>query len=686
MSFCPLHTMSHFSRSPQLLAAALFVLSTPFLKAEGLRPNFLFSDNMVLQRDRAVPIWGEAKPASVVTVTIGDKKSSATADAAGQWKVSMGPFAAGGPIEMKISADGETLTIRNIAIGDVWFCSGQSNMQWSVLKSRDGSKEVPAANFPNIRLLTIPTRSASKPKSDLEGVTWTECSPESVKDYSAVAYYFGRSLYQHNNVPVGLINSSWGGSAVQSWTSLASLETNPDAAAITRDYHSTVRRFDKDFAAGIVDERDAYIDKGIQKKEKGWETVEFDDSKWPTWDLPNYFNMYGKPLYVQGAVWFRKTADIPEAWAGKPLVLALGNINNYDITWFNGTEVGRTDKEALKTKGRSSREYTIPADLVKPGPATIAVRVFNSISSGGIMGFAEWQKRDIALSPADNKKEIVSLKGPWKYAAGNTLPPRGVNADPDSHKLPSSLFNGMVFPVVPFALRGILFYQGESNTHNAWEYGTLFPSMIRSWREAWQEELPFIFVQLPGLGAKPSGNPSDDSQYNESWNELRDSQWRGLREPKTAMISTTDLGDQSIHPANKQDVGARMAIAARALGYGEKLEYSGPLYAGMTVEGNKVRVKFTHTGDGLVAKDAEDGALRRFAVAGADQKYVWANARIEGDSVVAWSDEVPAPVAVSYAWAMSAPDANLYNSAGLPAASFRSDDWPMRTMGRKSPY
>ena len=678
MTPCPLKLFP----SRPVLAALAFLLA-PVLHAEGLRPNFLFSDNMILQRDREVPVWGDAKPGSPVTVTFNGKTASGTADSSGKWKVFLGPSPAGGPFEMKISSAGENVVIKNVLMGDVWFCSGQSNMQWSVLRSKDGAKEAPAATFPNIRLLTIPMRGASKPQSNLEGVAWSECSPETVKDFSAVAYYFGRNLYEHNHVPVGLINSSWGGSAVQTWTSLAGLETNPDAVGITREFHSVVKRFDKDFAAGVVDERDAYIDKGIQEKEKGWEAVEFDDTKWPEWALPGYFNMYGKPLYVQGAVWFRKTVEIPDTWAGKPLVLALGNINNYDITWFNGTEVGRTDKDALKDKNRARREYTIPGELVKPGKAVVAVRVFNSLSSGGILGYPDWQKRDIGLNLADNKKEIVSLKGPWKYGQGNPLPPRGTNADPESHKLPSSLFNGMVSPVIPFALRGIVFYQGESNTHNAWEYGTIFPRMIQSWREAWQEEIPFLFVQLPGLG-KASESPAEDSKYNESWNELRDAQWRGLREPKTAMISAIDLGDESIHPANKQDVGVRLALAARALALGEKLEYSGPLYAGLTVEGNKIRVRFTHTGEGLVAKD--NGELQRFAIAGADQKYVWANAKIDGDTVVVWSDQVPSPVAVSYAWDMAPAGANLSNKAGLPAASFRSEDWPVRTFGRKSPY
>jgi sialate O-acetylesterase len=387
---------------------------------------------------------------------------------------------------------------------------------------------------------------------------------------------------------------------------------------------------------------------------------------------------------MQGAMWFRRTVDIPAEWAGKEVKLNLGSILNYDIAWFNGVEVGRSNKELFKEKKASGRrEYTIPAELVKPGPAVLAVRVFSATGDGGILGYPEWEKRNIELALAEDKKSVVLLKGPWKYAVGHELPHRGVVVDPGSHKLPSSCFNGMVSPVLPYRVKGILWYQGESSTHNAWEYRALFQLLIRSWRQAWAEELPFIYVQLPGVGGE-SKNPTDDSQYNESWNELRDAQWFGLREPNTAMVAAIDLGEAGIHPSNKQDVGARLAVASRGLVDKEKIEYLGPLYAGIKVEGNKIRVKFTHIGDGLVAKDGAE--LKRFAIAGADRKYVWAKAVIEGDSVVVSADEVPAPVAVSYAWAMNPVGANLYNSAGLPAAPFRSDDWPMRTHGRKSPY
>jgi sialate O-acetylesterase len=667
------------------LALISLVFAASLHAASALKPNFLFSDNMVLQRDREVPVWGEAAAGAQVRIVFHGQSASVTAGPDGKWSVKVGPFPAGGPYELFIESASEKLTVKNVLIGDVWFCSGQSNMWWSVTRAKDGAKEIPLANYPKLRLITIPQRSASAPKSDLEGVTWSECTPETVKEFSAVAYYFGRALQQHNDVPVALINSSWGGSAIQSWTSLASLETNPDLVGITAPYYWVVRRFEKDLAAGIVDERDAYIDKGPQPKELGWESPGLDDSAWKEWAQPGDFGMWGKPEYVQGGIWFRRTVDIPESWTGKELILGLGDIGNYDITYVNGVEVGRTDKAALAAKAPSRREYPIPADLLKPGRAVIAVRSFNAMGAGGIRGFPDWQKRPIGFSTLKNTKDVLSLNGPWKYKVGNALSPRGITADTLTHKLPSGLFNAMVSPVIPFGIRGVAWYQGEQNTGNAWEYRAQFPLMIRSWREAWGDVMPFFYVQLPGLGGA-SKNPTDDSQYNESWNELRDAQWRGLDEPRTAMITAIDLGDGNIHPANKQDVGARLALAARAVALGEKIEYSGPLYSGFKVEGGKIRVKFTHTGAGLVAKDTPDGVLTRFAIAGSDRNYVWAEARIEGDTVVVWNDTVPAPVAVSYAWAINPTGANLYNKDGLPAAPFRSDDWPMRTLGKKAPY
>lgn len=680
-----------FPRPLGIILINLVALWTLGLRAQPaeidrLRPNFLFSDNMVLQREREVPVWGRAAPAEKILVSFRGKTARTVADKDGKWTVKLGPYKAGGPFEMTIESPREKRTIKNVLLGDVWFCAGQSNMWWSMASLSGGRKEIALAHHPRIRLLTIPQRGSPHPVADLPGVTWTECSPESVKDFSAVAFHFGRELQSATGVPVALINASWGGSAIQSWTSLPTLETNPDLVGITTNYHHSVRRFEKDFAAGIVDERDAYIDPGLQPAELGWQAINFDDSKWREWAQPGEFGSWGKPEHTQGAIWFRRAIDIPAEWAGKNLVLALGSIANYDIAYVNGVEIGHTDKAALADKVRGRREYVVPAGLLKPGRAVVAVRTFNARGAGGIRGYPEWEKRDIGFHPVGKPKEILSLKGPWKYKVGVPLSTRGVAVDPQSHKLPSSLFNAMVAPVVPFGMRGVAWYQGEQNTGNAWEYRAQFPMMIRDWREAWGETFPFLYVQLPNLGRNPSATPTADSPYNDSWNELRDAQWRGLTEPRTAMICTIDLGDASIHPSNKKDVGARLALAARAVALGEQIEYSGPLYAGITVEGSKIRVKFTHVGGGLVAKDAPDGALSRFAIAGVDRNYVWAVARIEGDSVVVWNDAVPAPVAVSYAWAINPAGCNLYNRAGLPAAPFRSDDWPMRTLGKKAPY
>ncbi len=655
--------------------------------AAGLAPNFLFSDNMVLQRDRAVPVWGHAAAGENVTVAFCGKTASAVTDKDGKWQVTLGPFPAGGPFEMTLEAKSGRRTVRNVLVGDVWFCSGQSNMWWAVKNAKDGKAEVAAANYPRIRLLTIPQRGAKTPLDTLECPAWTECSPETVAEFSAVGYYFGRNLQQHLNVPIGLINSSWGGSMAQSWTSLEGLETNPDLVGHTRSYYSTVKRFDEEFAKGIVDADGFYLDPGLQPKEKGWEAADLNERDWKDMDLPKQFNYYGKPLYTQGAVWFRKTVDVPEAWQGKDLLLGLGAVNNYDVTFFNGTEIGRTDQAALERTppAPARREYKVPASLVKPGRAVIAVRVFNAAGGGGIMGFADWQKRPIGLGPS--VKEAVSLAGAWKYKISLPLAQKTICGFTKFHHMPSCLFNGMVAPVTPFGIRGVIWYQGENNIHNAWEYRALFPALIRSWRSAWgQGDYPFLFVQLPNFTA-PAKTPIDDSAQQDSWNELRDAQRLALAEPNTAMVVSIDLGEaKAIHPLNKQDVGARLGLAARALAHGEKVEYAGPLYQGMKVEGNKIRISFTHVGGGLVAKGSDTGELQRFAVAGADRKYVWAKAKIEGDRVLVWNDDVPAPVAASYAWAMNPEGCNLYNREGLPASPFRTDDWPMKTTGRKAPY
>jgi len=462
---------------PLRVGALVFLLLTmrPLSARAEVRLPHLLGDEMVLQRERPIPIWGTADPGETVAVEFAGRRATTNADAKGAWRVTLEPLPAGGPYEMTVRGK-NTRTLRDILIGEVWVCSGQSNMQWPVEWSANAQEEIANAHYPRIRLFTVPPTIASEPLSDVGGA-WVACSPQTIPSFSAVAYFFGRALHRELGVPVGLINASWGGTTAEAWTSHPTLAANPDFAPILARVH----------------------------------------------------------------------------------------------------------------------------------------------------------------------------------------------ADDDPNK-PSVLFNGMIHPLLPFAIRGAIWYQGESNVGRAYQYRSLFPALIRDWRAAWGEgDFPFLFVQLANFG-DPQTKPGDSD-----WAELREAQMRALSLPNTAMASAIDLGDAlDIHPKNKQDVGERLALCALATAFGREIEYSGPLYTGMSVEGNAIRLRFDHVAHGLIAKGSE--TLEGFAVAGADRRWVWANARIEGDTVVVSSPEVPHPVAVRYGWHHN-PRGNLYNSVGLPTSPFRTDEW-----------
>jgi sialate O-acetylesterase len=641
--------------------------------------NRLFSDNMVLQRDVKAPVWGTAAPGATVAVQFRGTTASAVTDRDGKWVVKIGPFDAGGPFEMVIESGDAKQTIKNVLVGDVWFCAGQSNMEWPVKNAKDGKKEAQAANYPQIRLFTVKHAVADAPVANLEEGEWTECSPETIADFSATAYYFGRHLHRELNVPIALINASWGGTAVRSWTGIEALRANDGFAGTVRMYDGFLRQYEKDLAKGVIHEQDGYYkDPGIQDNERGLASPDLDDSEWKQTKLPNKYVM------KDGATWVRKEVDIPASWAGQDLELRLGHIVSYDVTYFNGVEVGRVDRAILKTdRSLVRRAYRVPADLVKPGGSNvIAVRVFvQSSYSGGILGFPDWIKPTFAIRTGD-KKNTISLAGAWKMKTTLSLPSKYFYGY-TTHHLPSGLFNAMLCPVTPFGIRGVIWYQGENDVHNAWEYRTLFPTMIESWRKQWgQGDLPFLFVQLPNLSG-PSKNTGDDLPGNDSWLELREAQLMALSVSNTAMVVAIDIGEQSIHPANKQDVGLRLGLAAQAVAYGQEVEYSGPIYKSMKVEGNAIRLTFDHVGGELVARGGDP--LTWFAIAGDDQNFVQAQARIDGDTIVVSSDQVPSPMSVRYAWALHPKGCNLFNRAGLPASPFRTDDWPQRTTGRRYP-
>ncbi len=387
-----------------------------------------------------------------------------------------------------------------------------------------------------------------------------------------------------------------------------------------------------------------------------WSSSDYDDFEWSTMSLPQKWESAGLPGF-DGLMWYRKTINLPEALAGRPMILQLGPIDDYDWTFFNGERIGATPSY------NAPRSYQVPGALVRSGKNVIAIRVLDTGSDGGLYGKPE----DVKLM---NDSTTIALASEWRYKAGFVLqdvpsPPN----PPDSPNRPTVLYNAMIAPLISYALRGAIWYQGESNAGRAYQYRELFPLLIKDWRAQWQQgDFPFLFVQLANFRAA-NAEPVDDD-----WAELRETQAMTLSLPNTGMAVTIDIGDANdIHPGNKQEVGNRLALNARRLVYEEKITHIGPQYKSMELEGNRIRLLFDHVDEGLMSKNGEE--LKGFALAGADRKFVWAKAVIEGNAVVASHDKIAQPVAVRYAWS-SNPVCNLYNQAGLPAALFRTDNWP----------
>jgi sialate O-acetylesterase len=506
-------------------------LAVPLL-AE-VKPNPLFAEGAVLQRDCPVPVWGTARDGEKIIVEFGDQKLSTTA-VAGKWSVNLKPLAAGGPFTLKISGD-QVVTIENVLVGDVWICSGQSNMQFPLAGSASAAREIPKANYPKIRLFSVPRKTAVKPIAEAAGA-WAECTPETARHFSAVAYFFGRDLHQKLGVPIGLIHSSWGGTPAQAWTSIEGLH------------------------------KDSVLD-----------------------------------AYVAAAA--KNEQNLPSALAAYPAKAA-----KYEA-----------ELKAWKAKAGSGYEQKL----------------------------AQWKQASIEAKK--NGKPMPKLGVPLK--------PKPPEPAEGSSQTPTVLYNGMIAPIIPYRIKGAIWYQGEGNAGKGIQYRTLFPTMIADWREKWKQgDFPFLFVQLAPFNNQPP--------------EIREAQLLTLsKSPNTAMVVTDDVGDlNDIHPRRKEPVGQRLALAARAVAYGEKVEFSGPLYQAMEVVSGKAVLQFTHTGTGLVAKA---GPLKDFTIAGADKQFVPAQAEIRGGEIVVSSDKVAAPVAVRYAWGTY--EGNLFNAEGLPASPFRTD-------------
>jgi sialate O-acetylesterase len=637
------------------LFALVLLLSIPpaHEAAAQVRLPRLVSNGMVLQRDRPVTIWGWAAAGEKVTVSFQGKTYRATAANDGQWRVSLPAMKAGGPYDMTLAASNQ-VQVKDILVGDVWLCSGQSNMETPMLRLRDKYPDVIAqAANPRIRQYEVPMSYAfTGPKADVTGGKWIAADPQTVLKFSGVAYFFAKEINAKYQVPIGIIKDAVGGSPAEAWLSADALKQFPKYEQQLAPYRDSAA------VAGIKQKEQGAIgnwyrqlhqaDKGEAPGQTPWYAPAYAATDWKTMQVPGYW-AEGELGMVNGVVWFRKEVEVPAGMTGKPTRLELGTLVDADSTYINGRLVGTTGYQY------PPRKYDFGPDVLKPGKNVITVRL---ISNGGRGGFTKEKKYELTAGG-----QTLDLRGPWQYQLGATMPP--TPGSTTFQYQPGGLFNGMIAPVLPYAIKGVLWYQGESNAGRTGDYQALFNAMVLDWRKHFNRpDLPFIYAQLPNFMAVKK-EPSESG-----WAQVRDIQRRGLALPHTGMAVLLDVGEwNDIHPLDKQTPGHRLALAAQKVAYGDaKVVSAGPLYQSMQTAGNKVTLSFTSVGGGLVAKGGEP--LKGFAIAGADKKFVWAQAKIEGNKVVVWSDQVAKPTVVRYAWADNPEGANLYNKEGLPASSF----------------
>ncbi|CCH55264.1 protein of unknown function DUF303 acetylesterase putative [Fibrisoma limi BUZ 3] len=617
-------------------------------------PN-MFSSHMVLQRRKPVPVWGWADPGEKVTVTLTGVGQTKTTKAGkdGKWRVTLDPMEAGGPYQLAIKGK-NTVTYDDVLAGEVWVCSGQSNMEWPLEAATNARQEIKVANHPQIRQLLVKKALSLTPKDNIEG-EWVVCTPETAPRFTAVGYFFARQLQQELNVPIGLINTSWGGTHSETWTSRQALERDDDlrnvAAKLPASDDEAIQQGKDRLQKLLQEQQNGQLP--TPAEELTWAKPEVDVSQWKTMRMPGDWEWAGLPV-VDGVVWFRREIDVPVGTKPGSFTMNFG-VDDSDSTYVNGQLVGTT-----KNVGRS-RSYVIPEGVIKPGRNVIAIRITDTGGAGGLMG----EPDQLRLS---GPGVDIPLAGQWQYRIAQFFPSA---YKPGPNTFATLLFNAMLNPLIPYAMQGVIWYQGESNASRAYQYRKAFPLMIEDWRQQWGSEFPFLFVQLASFNSA-NGN----SQKGSTWAELREAQTMTLQLPKTGMAVTSDIGESNdIHPKNKQDVGKRLAAEAMRVAYGSGNVSAGPSLDQMTVDGNRAVLTFKNVGSGLMVKD-KYGYLKGFELAGADQKFYYAKAEVQGDKVVVYCDSVTTPVAVRYGWADDNGDVNLYNKEGFPAVPFRTDTWP----------
>ncbi len=634
-----------------------------------LRLAAVLSDRMVVQRDAVARIWGWAEPQASVTVEASWSAGavvSSVADERGRFQAEIETPGAGGPHTITVRSDAAELRIEDVLSGELWLCSGQSNMEWHMSSTPEGVAAIPAADHPQLRLFTVPRDFDAAPLDDLAGGAWEPCTPDSVEAFSAVGYFFGSELQEHlDGVPIGLINSTWGGTVIEAWMRAPALREQGDFDAVL----DRLRRVRAGAESDDIEQRQKAWWKRLETTDPGFLEARFDaehdSSAWSKVRVPMRFTDVERGDW-DGTLWFRRAFETPAAFVDRALTLELGAVDDMDVTWINGVEVG-----AVRGAGRWSedRAYSVPAGLVQAGSNSITVLAVDTGGAGTLGGTGDPQ---VGIRLRAESGEALELDGAWSYRSGVSMTAAG--AFPSQGWLhqntPSTLHNAMIAPLAPLHLAGVIWYQGESNISRAQQYRRLMPGWIADWRATFaQPELPMLWVQIA-----PWARPEDRGHVA----ELREAQALATRLPGTGMAITMDIGDPNdIHPAHKDVVGQRLALLARRQVYGQDVACFGPTFRAASREGGALRLTFDHA-HGLRADAA---AAAAFQVAGRDRVFHPAQIEIEGASLRVRSANVPKPVAARFAWVAGAVVA-LANDAGLPAASFRTDDWPMVSADR----
>lgn len=632
----------------------------------------LFSDDMVLQRDIAAPIWGWSQPGDKITVAVDDQPTGkvAVAGADGRWTTKIGPFPAGGPHMITVVGSDRKETLSNVLCGDVWLCTGQSNMNWPVRLATNGEEEAKQANNSQIRSFTVSFSASLVPEKLPPPAKWEVCTPEFARNFSAVGYFFAREIQSTQKIPIGIIHTSAGATTAESWTSAEVLRKQMpyDFPARLDEREQLLTAFGADFDYfRALEQWTAAVDP-VSKTLKYTSDPNLNTDDWLDISVPKPWEESGLEQLkdFDGFVWFRHSIEIPEAWSGKDLQFDLSIINDIDVVWFNGTLIGSKQLPGI-------RSYLVDAKLVRPGKNLLVVAVLNQKGPGGFCSAPQNMGVRLAKNPGN---ERVRLAGTWKakpvVAIADLMQP--VPTPQLTHyKMISALYNGMLAPLVPYGVKGSLWYQGEANGPFWMQYRRLLPTLIADWRSRFEVgDFPFLIVSLANMNALQT------QPVEPGWAEIRESQWRTSRlVPNTGLAMTIDIGDpRDIHPRNKQEVGRRLSLVARNKVYGEKdLVFSGPEFSEMQVEtpkGDKIRLYFKHVHGGLTIKPGDE-KLTGFIVAGADKNWVWADAVIEGDTILVSSPDVALPKYVRYGWAWN-PKVNLFNKEGLPAITFRTDE------------